>query len=167
MKNKDLIYHLYEIFKSYVKTGPKVINKKLNKLTKGLHTDFCFSTLKYPVLDWFIEDYYIKVNNKNIKIVPKNSFDKLTSVSLAFWIMDDGSFNYIKGNLTLCTDSYSREEVLYLISILRDKYNLSCGLINYKKTKSGLNSYRIRINKKSKPYLIEITKPYFIPSMLY
>lgn len=42
LKNKDLIYHLYEIFKSYVKTEPKVINRKLNKLTKGLHTDICF-----------------------------------------------------------------------------------------------------------------------------
>ena len=31
--NKDLIYHLYSIFNSYVKTGPKFINRKLNKLT--------------------------------------------------------------------------------------------------------------------------------------
>lgn len=154
------------MFKSYVKTGPKLINRKFNKLTKGLHTDISFSTLKYPMFNWVIEDFHIKVNNNNIKIVPKNSFDKLTTVSLAFWIMDDGSFNNIKGNLTLCTDSYSREDVLYLISILRNKFHLFCGLINYikKKTKSGLNSYKIRINKKSISYLIEI--PYFIPSML-
>ena len=85
-----------------------MINRKLNKLTKGLHTDICFSILKYPMFNWVIEDFYIKVNNKNIKIEPKNSFDKLTYVSLAFWIMVEGSFNYIKGNLTLCTDSYSR-----------------------------------------------------------
>ena len=167
VKNKDFIYHLYDIFKSYVKTGPKVINRKLNKLTKNLHADIYFSTLKYPMFNWIIEDFYIKVNNKNIKIVPKNSFDKLSAISLAFWIMDDGSFNYIKDNLTLCTDSYSKEDVLYLISILRDNLFLSCGLINHKKTKSDLNTYRIRINKKSIPYLIQITKPYFIPSMLY
>nr|YP_010714090.1 hypothetical protein P2X57_mgp12 [Fuscoporia gilva]WDD39653.1 hypothetical protein [Fuscoporia gilva] len=106
LKNKDFISHLYDIFKSYVKTGPKVINRKLNILTKNIHADICFSTLKYPTFNWIIEDFYIKVNNNNIKIVPKNSFDKLTAVSLAFWILDDGSFNYFKGYLTLCTDSF-------------------------------------------------------------
>ena len=60
------------------------------------------------MFNWVIEDFYIKVNNKNIKIVPKNSFDKLTSVSLAFWLKDEGSYNYIKSSLTFCTDSYSR-----------------------------------------------------------
>ena len=34
--NKDLIYHLYSIFKPYVKTEPKIYNRKLNKLTKDL-----------------------------------------------------------------------------------------------------------------------------------
>jgi hypothetical protein len=28
LKNKDLIFHLHSIFKFYVKTGPKVINRK-------------------------------------------------------------------------------------------------------------------------------------------
>ena len=110
----------------------------------------------------FIASHKLKYKN-----VPKDSSGKLTAVSLAYWIMDDGSFNKAKGYLVLCTDSYSKEDVLYLISILRDKFFLSCGLINHKKTKSGLNTYRIRINKKSIPYLIQITKPYFIPSMLY
>ena len=41
--NKDLIYHLYSIFNYYVKTGPKFINRKLNKLTNLEHTDICFS----------------------------------------------------------------------------------------------------------------------------
>jgi hypothetical protein len=40
--NKDLIYHLYSIFNSYVKTGPKFINRKLNKLTNLEHIDICF-----------------------------------------------------------------------------------------------------------------------------
>lgn len=36
LKNKDLIYYLYSIFKPYVKTEPKIYNRKLNKLTKDL-----------------------------------------------------------------------------------------------------------------------------------
>lgn len=42
--------------------------------------------------------------------------------------MDDGSYNKIKGCLILCTDSYSKEDVSRLISILKDKFNLSCGI---------------------------------------
>jgi hypothetical protein len=155
LKNKDLIFHLHSIFKFYVKTGPKVINRKLNKLTNSLRIDINFSTLKYPIFNWVFEDFYAKVGkkNKNIKIVPKDSFKKVTAVSLAYWIMDDGSFNKTKGCLILCTDSYSKEDVLYLIYILTNKFNLFCGLINYNKTKIGNSSYRIRINKSSMPSL--------------
>ena len=47
--------------------------------------------------------------------------------------MDDGSFNKGKGYLILCTDSYSREEVLHLIDILKNKFNLSAALVSIKK----------------------------------
>ena len=47
--------------------------------------------------------------------------------------MDDGSFNKSKAYLILCTDSYSREEVLHLIDILKNKFNLSAALVSIKK----------------------------------
>ena len=53
--------------------------------------------------------------------------------------MDDGSYNKIKGNLILCTNSYKKkEEVEYLINILTEKFHLSCGLINYSLSKTGV-----------------------------
>lgn len=100
--NMDLIYHFYSIFKSYVKTGPKFMNRKLNKLTNLELVDICFSTLKYALFNWVVEDFYVKDGNKNIKIVPKDSISRLTPVSLAYWIMDDGSYNKSKGYLILC-----------------------------------------------------------------
>jgi hypothetical protein len=48
LENKNLIYQLYSIFKHYVKTEPKIYNRKLNNLTKSLHKDIGFSILKYP-----------------------------------------------------------------------------------------------------------------------
>ena len=174
--NKDLIYHFYSIFKPYVKTGPKFIHRKLNKLTNLEHIDISFSTLKYALFNWAYEDFYVKDGHKNIKIVPKDIINKLTPVSLAYWIMDDGSFSKSKGYLILCTDSYSNpwpqpgtrvraENVLYLTSILETKFNLSSSLFMVKKNNKIY--YRIRINKSSMPSLIELIKPYFIPSMLY
>lgn len=52
-------------------------------------------------------------------------------MGLAYWIMDDGSFNKIKESITICTDSYTKEDVLRLKQILETKFNLSCGLIDY------------------------------------
>ena len=63
--------------------------------------------------------FYKKINNKYIKILPLNSGENLTKIGLAFWIMDDGSYNKIKKNLILCTDSYSKKDVLFLIEILK------------------------------------------------
>ena len=56
----------------------------------------------------------------------------------------------------------TKEDLLFLISIFKDKFNLSCGLF-----KLGETSYRIRINKSSIPQLIVQVKPYLIPSMYY
>jgi hypothetical protein len=79
--------------------------------------------------------------------------------------MDDGSFNKSKGYLILCTDSYSKEEVLQLIQVLSDKFKLSVGLVEI--NKGTRNIYRIRINKSSMDSLRILIKPYFISSMLY
>lgn len=80
--------------------------------------------------------------------------------------MDDGSFNKSKAYLILCTDSYSREDVLHLIYILKNKFNLSAVLVSIKKKMKNF-FYRIRVNKSSMPDLIDLVKPYFITSMLY
>lgn len=80
--------------------------------------------------------------------------------------MDDGSFNQSKSYLILCTDSYSREDVLHFIDTLKNKFNLSAALVSI--NKQNLNFYyRVRVNKSSMPHLIELVKPYFIPSMIY
>ena len=42
--NKELVNHLYSIFKDYVKTKPKIIIRKHNKLTGKVHSDIYFST---------------------------------------------------------------------------------------------------------------------------
>ena len=166
IKNKDYIMHLYSMFSEYVLTPPKeMVRKKINKLTGKLQTDIAFSTLKYSIFNWTMEDFYVKVENKNIKFVPAKANENLTAVSLAYWIMDDGSYNKIKGCLILCTDSYSKEDVSRLISILKDKFNLSCGII--KNIQNEKIYYRIRINKSSLSSLILLIKPYLIPSMYY
>ena len=44
---------------------------------------------------------------------------------------------------------------------LSNKFNLLCGLINYKINSKGDLTYRIKINKSSLLTLIKLIKPYF------
>ena len=117
------------------------------------------------------------IKNKYVKVVPIDIDKNLTAVWLAYWIMDDSSFFRAKNQVIICTYSYSKEEVLRLISILNTKFNLSTGLITIPKNNESTASvsnvnynncyYHIRINSSSLPTLIKLTKPYFIPSMYY
>jgi hypothetical protein len=50
------------------------------------------------------------LDSEGKKVIPTNIADHLTPRSLAFWIMDDGQ-QVKRGGVTLCTDSYSEEEV--------------------------------------------------------
>lgn len=163
--NKEYATHLFRIFKEYVKTPPKEYTRKLSKLTGKIHTNIAFSTLKYSFFNWAMEDFYRKdpVLNRNIKFLPLNADEQFTAVSLAYLIMDDGSYHKKGHYLILCTDSFSEEDVLRLIYILKNKFNLFCALIVRKKDKA----YRIRINKSAMPHLISLVKPHMIPSMYY
>jgi hypothetical protein len=51
LKNKELNFHLYSLFKPYVKTEPRIINRKLNRLTGNFNMDIAFSTLKYSLFN--------------------------------------------------------------------------------------------------------------------
>ena len=55
--------------------------KRGDKLNKLEHIDTYFSTLKYALFNWVYQDFYVKDGHKNIKIVPKDSINKFTTVS--------------------------------------------------------------------------------------
>jgi len=67
-----------------VKKEHKTYNRKLNQLTNKLHIDIGFSTLIYPDFNWVFEDFYVKLDNKNIKFILRDSFNKITAISLTF-----------------------------------------------------------------------------------
>jgi hypothetical protein len=110
-----------------------------------------------------LADSFLTEDNK--KIIPANIGDLLTPRGLAFWIMDDGQ-QVKKGGVTLCTDSYSSEEIQILKDVLKANFNLDTS-IHRKKGVANTIYERIYIKKDSletiKPYLIE----HMHDSMLY
>jgi len=97
------------------------------------------------------------------KIIPEalRAYDLLTPVALAHWIMGDGGLKS-KG-IFLCTDSYSIQDVIRLSNVLIIRYDLKCTL---HKSSNG-RGYRIYISRNSVWKVVEIVKPYLIPSMYY
>nr|AYE93399.1 LAGLIDADG homing endonuclease [Termitomyces sp.]AYE93413.1 LAGLIDADG homing endonuclease [Termitomyces sp.] len=93
------------------------------------------------------------------KVIPANIADHLTPRSLAFWIMDDGQ-QVKTGGVTLCTDSYNKEEVNILREALKNKFNLETSIHN-KKGFNGAIYERIYIKKEG----FEEIKPSLVPHM--
>jgi hypothetical protein len=94
-----------------------------------------------------------------IKTVPFNIKNIFTRVSLAHWIMCDGS-KHNKG-LHLNTYGFDLESVNRLILILEHKYQLNCTIHQHKA------GPRIYILENSIDKVRELVKPYMVSSIYY
>ena len=74
--------------------------------------------------------------------------------------MGDGAI--LNKGLVLCTDSYTLQEVVKLVNVLKIKYDLNCTIQGIKNKRP-----RIYILPGSLPKLINLVKPCFLSSMLY
>lgn len=159
INNQEYLYFIYELFKDYSKNLPteyKRFDKRYNKENISIY----FRTINSPIFNEFTQ-IFLDLNGN--KIIPYTLYDYLTPKGLAFWLMDDGQ--YVKrGGITLCTDSFTKEEVFFLKEILEKKFNLKCSIHN-KNPKLGY--YRIYISKTSLVLLRSLVKEYFHSSMLY
>jgi hypothetical protein len=106
--NSSYLLHLYQDFVS----APPSVSKIINKQTGKSRFNLSFSTLALPCFNLLYETFYL--NNK--KIIPKNIDEHITAVSLAYWIMDDGSFTGT--DIKLHTNAFSKEELILLIKAL-------------------------------------------------
>ncbi len=78
--------------------------------------------------------------------------------------MGDGYFT--EGVMKICTDNFTKDEVLRLIKILHVKFGIDAS-INKRTNPDGKVKWRIRISKLSMDKLITIVSPYIIPEMYY
>jgi hypothetical protein len=157
IKNKDYIYHLYSIFKDYCNSEPK-INKFIDNRPdkKDLNISIKFWTCSLPCFNKFRKLFYDELG---IKFIPDNLENMFTATSLAYWAMDDG----YKGTngFYFCTESYTLNDNFKLSYILKNKFNLECGV--HKHT----NGYRLYIKSNSKDKFIELIKPHLINHFYY
>ena len=157
IKNKVYIEHLYSIFKDYCNSEPKIttsIDQRPGK--KDLNISIKFWTQNLPCFNQFRELFYDELGTKYI---PSNLDELITPRSLAYWAMDDG-YKSGKG-FYFCTESYTLEENYRLKLILKNKFDLDCGV--HKHT----NGHRLYVFSTSKNKLLDLVKPYLIEHFFY
>lgn len=130
-------------------------------LTKNIKRGKLFFSIEFNTrrLKSLIEIYDLFFLDDSKKIIKVELFDYLNYISIAYWIMGDGSKKN-KG-ITLCTDSFSFKEVVLLMNILRIKFDIN-STIHLEKNKP-----RIYINNRELQKILPYIKPYIVKSMLY
>jgi len=152
---KEYVLWKYNILKPWVFTKPKVSYRYKENQEKYMKS-LWFRTIRHPLLAEFHKRFYR--NNK--KIIPKDVEKDIDSLVLAVWIMDDGSLN--KNRIDISTYSFTKPEINLLLHILNKKFGL-CG--NYYKDRN--KRYRIYFSVSETKKLIKLIKPHIIDSMKY
>lgn len=147
LKAKQYVDWKYSILKDITVSSPK--KRKIDQQRTG----YRFFTKQHPEITRLYYQFYEKERKK----IPANV--ELTPLSLAVWFMDDGSKTK-KGDVYFNSQQFSFKDQRRLLHALR-KWGIR-GRLNKDK-----NYYRIRIYKESIPRLIEIIKPYILPSLKY
>ena len=94
---------LYSLFQEFVLSPPSV-STITDKITGKIRYNLSLATLALPCFNELYLSFYLDGK----KIIPNNIADLLTSVSLAYWIMVDGSFT--GSGLRLATNAFSLED---------------------------------------------------------
>jgi len=128
-------------------------NRKTGLITQSLY----FRTLAMPCLNYYYEIFY----KDKKKLIPRNLDELLTARGLAYWIMDDGGKS-VYNQTILHTRAFTKEEVIYLQSVLNKNFELVTRLEEKKQ-----DQWVIYIPVRQKIKLKDIVGPYLHKNMLY
>jgi hypothetical protein len=150
----EYLWKVFIILSPFCNSLPKlIIGKRKETVTYALQ----FLTRSLPCLKPLREMFY---NIEGKKIVPDDIYNLLDPISLAYWIMSDGSVS--RHGLLICTDSFTIPDIVKLINVLIIKYQLECKIRYHTPTQP-----RIYISQKSMDLLIKVITPYIHTSMKY
>ena len=140
-EHKEHLFSLWEYFstKGYTSPHKPVLKSYIHNKTKKIIYHYAFDTYSYASFNWIRDAFY----NDKVKVVPNCISDFLSARALAVWLMDDGNFE--AGGVKINTQDFTKNEILFLCSILRKKYKLKCSLnkAKYSKKKKCNNTLYI------------------------
>lgn len=171
-KKESQVYveHIYSFFEDWCSKPPSFSKTGINK--NGDITESCyFRTCTHPSFQFYATQFYqnnidnnivdIKSHSKikRIKIVPNLLHKWLNPMALAYWYMDDGSYD--PSGYILNTQNFSFKEQEQLAHILGRIFKFE---VNIRKDR---NNFRLYITYKSKNSFTKIIKPFILPYFEY
>lgn len=160
LEQKEYVFWKYKILKNLVLTPPRL---SYRTTFEGIRykKSWWFRTLRHPVLTEIYNQFYTTDSYRcGHKIVPDLLIDEMNPFVMAVWVMDDGSYNQEK--IDISTYSFTLKEIEKLCSIIKKKFKIT--MLYYKDRDKG---YRIYCNKKETQKLVDLICPYIIKTMRY
>lgn len=110
--------------------------------------------------------YLRNIGYCDIKTV-KNIIPLINEISLAYWYMDDGSFND-QNSIRLHTEGFSYEDNLLLQNMFKDKWNITPVITErFIKYKGENRKYYLSFNKEDTRIFFDLIKSYIYECMEY
>lgn len=158
---QEFASHMADLLQNYSSNGVKEV--KVRALREGkLINSLRFKTKSHRVFTYYRDLFYKTDKGKTVKIVPSNIQELLTAKGLAYLIMSDGNYDHGRNRVRIYTNSFSKEEVQLLASVLQTKFGIYAGVLRDKE-----DSYILTIGAEQLPALRRLTKDHMLSSMLY
>jgi len=164
VKHKEYIFWLKDCLKDWLFDPTKAItqNRHPNKNGQTYHS-FSFATVCNPA---FFQIYHaFSIDGKKRLNNRKFITDNFNIISLAAWIMDDGTLSGNCKRNNIATNNFTFEEVNFLRDMLREKFGLKTWIC--KRTGKDHINYEIAFDKKSSIVLSNLLRDIVVPSMRY
>lgn len=158
-KDLDYLKWQYEFVKNLCSDNGIILRDRYNKTTKKTQKSCRFETRYLPSLLEFRKKWYPFEK----KIVPNEL--KLTKLVMQIWYCDDGSLEIASPKsfrIKLSTHGFTKKEVMFLVSLLHEKYGDGFSIIKDSKEKE---QYFIRANTKASTRILNDLKDGFPPGM--
>nr|YP_009720770.1 putative LAGLIDADG DNA endonuclease [Ostreobium quekettii]QGQ61982.1 putative LAGLIDADG DNA endonuclease [Ostreobium quekettii] len=153
------IQHLYSVFYDFVGTPPQIRNIRGGGAQD--RQSIWFRTYGHPEFILYDEIFYPAHEYKGLrrkKRVPKDINKILTPRALAYWFMDDGTYNR---SYRFSTQSFPYSDQQILVKVLRNNFGIEA-------TIQKQNRYStIYILSKSAKGFVELIRPYIHPCFDY
>ncbi len=155
LSQKEYVDWFYQEFAEWMPSKPKM---KEQIVDEKIYRKYWVNTISSGAFRFYFKQFY----KDRKKIMPKLIYKWLTPLGLAVWFMDDGSVKSKNHKARIInTQGFQKEEVVRLIKVLNDKFNLKCKL---RKQKEG---YQIMILSESADDFARLIKNYMHSSMKY
>lgn len=158
IKQKLYLDWKYEVLKNFMQSSPKQL-ERFNPIWQQRYVYYRCQSHASPYFGKMRRLFY----QGNQKVIPENIRSLLKApLSLAVWYMDDGNFYQRDKTAEIYMPPYTIEDINRLLEAIKINYGL-IPKIKIKKKKYPVLSFDVRQTQQ----LIEIVKPYIIPSMQY